>query len=281
MEEQVVDIFAHNDYRDIVRVLVNERKRFDPDLTFQSLAKACRITKTYLSRVLSGKGDLSDDQIYDAAQYLKVSSLEKKYLTTLHAYQRSISKVRKRELRDSLQAIKNQSSKTEENIKRLNTLLPESELLSRYFLEPEAQLLHMLLYIKEFQLDPTLASNALNISASDLDKHLRLLVEAGFVSRFSSSYMPSSNEPRHLPKESAIYPAYIERLRLLTLARLNRMGDDQKYSFSAIFVADEPARRKIQKMFMQFLDDAQKVAAGSKKRGAFQMNFDLFRWWPK
>src|SRR5690349_11834242 len=73
--------------------------------TYDRMARACGIQKTYLSRVLNSDGShLSDDQLYLACRFLGVGIEEREFLLLLRDCERSSVPERKAELQGRITA---------------------------------------------------------------------------------------------------------------------------------------------------------------------------------
>lgn len=76
-----MSIYKHIDYKILLKnSLETKKSSLGRAFTYESMAKACRIQKTYLSRVLNRDGDLSRDQLYRACEFLGFSAAEKEFV---------------------------------------------------------------------------------------------------------------------------------------------------------------------------------------------------------
>lgn len=71
-----MDVFNSTDYKYFLREALHEKRRqVNASFTYERMARACGINKTYLSRVLNSEAaHLSEEQLYLAATYLGLDS---------------------------------------------------------------------------------------------------------------------------------------------------------------------------------------------------------------
>ena len=94
-----MNIYASDDYREILKTVIAEYRLLDDKVNFQNMASHIRIPKSYLSRVVHGKADLSGDQLYLACEFLNFSDKERSYLFLLLEYARAGLKRRKSQIK--------------------------------------------------------------------------------------------------------------------------------------------------------------------------------------
>jgi hypothetical protein len=81
-----------------------------------------------------------------------------------------------------------------------------------------------------------------------------------------------------LPDSSHLMISFRNLSKLKALEKITQLPDDDYLSMHVFFVADKPGKQKIQKLFLDFLSEAQKIAEKSKPEDVHQMNFDLLKW---
>ena len=63
--------YDYIDYRKLLKeALLYKKSKFGQEFSFQAMSIACRLQKTYLSKVLNHHGNLDEDQVYLACQFL-------------------------------------------------------------------------------------------------------------------------------------------------------------------------------------------------------------------
>src|SRR5438067_732825 len=94
-------VYDCDSYKSFLRTSLLQKKQAvsSSRYTYERMARACGIQKTYLSRVLnSDASHLSDDQLYLACRFLGVGLVERDFLLLLRDWERSSVPERKAEL---------------------------------------------------------------------------------------------------------------------------------------------------------------------------------------
>ncbi len=270
-------IFEAANYKQALQsVLEERRKTLGKIYTYQGMAKACRVQKTYLSRVFNGDAHLSDDQLYMAADFLGMNPEERQYVTLLHQYERSGLQPRKRLIQPQIEAVRKRNLKTASHL-AVEQMSAEASDYSEYFINPMMQLVHAYLMVPKFAKDLTRLRQNLGLPNAELAKILARLSLLGFI-RFHQDKYEVVKDSFHLSPESPIYQAYRKLLRLKALERLEKTAADDSYGISVVFTATEEVRRKVQSRFLAFLKEIEDEVRPAESAEVYQMNFDLFRW---
>lgn len=67
-------------------------------------------------------------------------------------------------------------------------------------------------------------------------------------------------------------------MRMRSLARLQELPAEKRYSFSVTFSTSERIREQIQQKFLALLKEIEPLVKGGASENAYQINFDLFPW---
>jgi len=272
-----LNTYNYLNYKDFLRETLKEKKqRLSPKFTYERMAKACGVQKTYLSRVLNGDtGHLNEDQLFLAAEFLGASEDERKYLQLLRVWQKSNNKSHIDELRNEIDEIRNQNEKSEKHLTAEKT--PDSSPISHYYLDPNVMLVHIFLAVDRFRKDLKLISHQLNLSEVTLTSILIKLEQMNLIKLEKEGYV-LLKESSHLSVDSPLYHPYRFMQRLKTLERVQQLPKENTYNFSAIFSANEETRREIKQKFLLLLESIEQTVNDSPDEDIFQMNFDLFDW---
>ncbi len=276
-----MDIFSLTDYRAVLKEsLLSRKEHFPKAYTFQKMAEACRVQKTYLSTVLSGSGHLNADQVYLASEFLEFTPLQTEYTALLLEYERSVVPKRKRELLAQISDCRRRADKSEAH---LDSEVVRSDdgigAYGEYYLDPLFLLAHMYLTIDTFASDVSLLARKLGISQNALSRMLGVLSRLGIIELHEGGYRVLK-EVIHLPEDSFIFPIHRKLIRMKTLERLNQKDEqpDSAYTFSATFSGDEATRTKLHAGFLKYLKLVQQLVKKAPGREVYQLNFDLFPW---
>jgi uncharacterized protein (TIGR02147 family) len=272
-----MDIFNYTDYKEFLREALKERRRqVSPTFTYERMAKACGIQKTYLSRVLnSTTTHLSEEQLYLAATYLGLDSEQIEYIVVLRALDKAVNPNYRTLLQKKLESARARRLRSESRLS-VDKKEPLSD-LSPYYLDPNVMLVHIFLAVEKFRLNLRSLAQQLNISDIYLSDILTKLEHMQLIRLTNDGYV-LLQESSHLSVDSPLYGPYRFMQRIKSLERIQKLSREQSYNFSAVFSADTKAYLQIKSRFLEFLENASKLAQKAPDQEIYQMNFDLFDW---
>jgi uncharacterized protein (TIGR02147 family) len=271
-----MDFYSATDYRKILTFLVEREKGKGIDCNFSKVAEAIRVQRPYLSKVMNGAAELSEDQMHLVCEFFDITGDEKDYLDLLLQFSKSGLKERKDFLKK--QIYKMQAVKLDiKNNLDVKEVKPDNLLFNEYFLNPHMQIVHVALNIKRFQHIDNL-TDLLNINSVALADILRKLETLKLI-EFKNNRYVVINQTMHLPKNSNLLHPHQALLRVKSIEhQQNKSLDSGNYAFSVTFSADEEARKKIQEDFLKYLKSVQKTVQNAGTEEVYQINFDLFSW---
>jgi uncharacterized protein (TIGR02147 family) len=270
-------IYDYDDYRKALKEALLEKKNsLGTAFTFQNMAKACRIQKTYLSKVLNDRGDLSGDQLYLACEYLGFNGEDREFIFLIFEEARTVVQKRKSELRSQISRIRKSYIKTELHLKS-SALPTDADDFSDYYLDPYAQVVHMFLTVDRFAKMAGTIAERLHITSEFLAEILTKLQRLGIVEMRAGQYYVVKDNI-HLSRESTLYRPYRNLLRMKANERIDILPSERSYNFSVIFSTNPRTKQKIHAAFLEFLRVVQEMVGKTKADEVYQMNFDLFGW---
>lgn len=269
-------IFESTDYRPAIKDALREKKKLlGKAYSYENMAKACRVQRTYLSAVLNGNGHLNSDQVYAACKFLGLRENEYRFISVLHETQRSVFKDRLQKLRQEAAEIRQSSGKTEAHIP-----IPTVELsaeLNNFYLDPYAQMILMFLTVDRYRKQPQLMREVLGVHDHVFQTSLKRIEAAGLITMLGGQIKVVSSD-FHLPAKSPFQSTFRNHLRIHALDRVMQASSDDCYSLSVLFSSNETARKNIQKEFLKFLTFAQTESQKHSSDEIYQLNFDLLKW---
>ena len=272
-----MNIYAENDYRKILAASLQEKKSIDSQLNFQRMAEAIRVQKSYLSNVLKGRSQLSADQLFLASNFLGFSIEQANYLNLLLEYDRSGVQDRKVILKKEITRIQTEQleSKAHLTAERID-LSPEK--LFEYYLNPLHAIIHNALSIERYRRNPALLVDDLNVKAEHVERSIAVLEKCQIIQRRRTGRaIELILDHIHLPRESAVYPAFRNQLKQMSIARLQN-NEENDYSFWVTFSADDKTLLKLKQEFLALLKKTEASVRKAPAQNVYQMNFDLFSW---
>jgi transcriptional regulator with XRE-family HTH domain len=273
------NIYDHLDYKSLLREELELRKSaLGNRVTFERMAKACGVQKTYFSRVLNtDAAHLSQDQLYQACLYLGLTKDERRFVSLLLEHERATVSRRKEDLAAEIDAIRKRRSRSESYLRETPTAsLPSAA--AAYFLDPEAILVHVFMTTETFAGNVREIQRRLHLSDHRLSEILAQLQQHGLIGLDDAGGYRVLVDRLHLPADAEIYPAYRVMQRLKTVERLRQLDGDHAYSFSAVFTADEATRHLVKGKLLKLLGEIEPAASSAPAQEVFQLNLDLFDW---
>ena len=271
-----MNVYAHLKYQEALEEAIEQRRKLPGKWTLRQMAESVGLQPSFLTNVMKRRFDFNADQLYAVAEYLGFGTNERRYLLLLLDYQRSANKTRKAEIKSEIDEIRRQNQKTEKHLQS-KVVEQTTDALAEYYLDPFVQLVHVHLELPAFSAEPERLCTALGLSKPQLAKVLSVLIRLGYV-RMEGKKYKVTDQYTHLPKEAPLCGPHQAMMRLKSIDQLQRLSDDQKYSFSLAFAATDETKEQIREAFFAFLKKAESIYAPAPSKKAFQMNFDLFAW---
>jgi transcriptional regulator with XRE-family HTH domain len=276
-----MNLYELEDYKDILKELTHERRnQFGLRFTFEKMALACDIQKTYLSKVLNGSGQLNADQLYSALEYLKVSAQQSDYILLIRDWQLAQNSHRKKILEDKISRYRAIQSKTEANIK-ITSLKLNNEALWEYHSNFELQLIHIFLTIPKFCNNPHEIGPLLGLNKEKIMNAILKLEQLGLL-KIIKDKMVLQELNTHLPDDSPIIQTFRLISRLRTIEYLNKnpvqSNTDNNYSFSVILSAETHFQVQFRKKLIDLIKETHSNVSRSKPENVYTLNIDFLKW---
>lgn len=274
-----MDLYFQQDYKEALRAaMAHRRGQFGARFTFERMATACGVQKTYLSKVLNGAGQLNPDQLFLAGDFLKLNTKEIDFLLLLREMQVSTSPKRAGMLKEKIQKLRKTHLKTEESIDVGGDTL-SNDLLWEYYTDIDLQLVHLFMTVSSFSRVPANICECIGIEKSRLDTILLQLQNWNLL-EFKNGVYKAKDPKIHLPEDSPVFLAFGILKRIKTIERLRKVkkGESEDYFFSALFSAEAKVQQELKRKILGLLKELQAGVSDSKAEEVFQLNIDFFRW---
>lgn len=271
-----MSFFEFKAYKDALKSRLLERKKALSSFNFQELANACRVQKTYISRVFNGDAHLNEDQVYAACLYLGLSETEKEFVLHLHAADRShLASLKAYHLKKSDALRKLHSSPSA--YLQASTLTATTADFAEYYLDPRMLLTHVFLSIPEYANSLKKIAESLRLTEAELSRLLAHLERLGVIALRNGRYELLQSSLT-LPADSPLKSIF---RRLMRYKLLDRIADERSpagTNYSVVFSADEDSIKKIESAFFTFLRETQTLVSDAPSKEVYQLNFDLEQW---
>jgi len=274
----MTNIYRHLDYRDILKILVNDRKKTDPKFNFSVLATAIGVQKTYLSMVVNAHATLNNDQLFLLSEYFRLSSAEHDYLVLLLEYEKTGLAKRRKLLRQRIAAIQ-LDQRSPRKVLEHDFVETKNNLSADYYLDPFMTIVHQFLALPEFGGDPMKVGQLLGLAARSIEKIVKTLEALKLITPANSpGCYRLTKEHIWLAPESPVNSAYYSLFRQVSAYQLAKTPRELRSVFSVTFTADDKARGLIHEAFLKFLREMEGIIKIAEPKEVYQVNFDLFPW---
>ena len=272
-----MSIFSNTNYRTLITKIVTESKIRPLPLTFKSLAQAALIQAPYLTKVIGGQADLSQDQAYLIAQAMELKPEEQEFFYLLVEYERSGVADRKRKIKQQIDEARDRNLKIQRVVKaKSETSLTVAS--ASYHLDVQCLIVHMALTVPSFAKNPKKICDVIDLSPSRLDGILRTLSEHELIAIDSKGSVKMLQDHLHLPTGSPLFQPRQAQLRAATSYRSATKGDPFDHSLQAMFSADLKTATEIKSILNEAVRKIEELAKSAKAEGVYQFGFDFIKW---
>lgn len=272
-------VYDFTDYREAIRERVKQLKLTKKALTLRKLADRLSIQHTYLSRCLNGdKAHLSEDHLYCLGRNLDLLPSEIDYLTLLRSHACTTDTHRREVLFAKIEGVrKSRVARTEEKEFKYEDLQAEAA----YLFTPLAVVVHVALFIKDFQKNPRALCTSLGISVDRLKEILRVLDQSDFIvlsDQDPFQVIEVKSKRPHFGREHPLMRAHQGSLKTQMHSRLQQTAESDKESFLATFSMDDSGFQRVRDEFKTFIGKIQDISTQGKHEHLYQLGFDFLKW---
>jgi len=269
-------VYKYLDYRALIKGGIGDLKaRYGKSISYKNLADYCHVQKTYLSKVLNHHGNLTQDQLFLACEYLQLGQEQADYTLLLHSFEGTKISKRKEKLRQEIGSRQRMAKKSEIHMET-NIVQTNDIRLTAYFLNPDLQLVHLFLTIKKYRKNLGLIEATLGLSSELLGEYLKILEDMNLIRLVRKEYKALDHN-LHLPQGSSVFPAYRTMMKLKGLEKLKHTQEDM-YSLGVFLSCSSETKEYIHNQFLAFLSDIKKRVDLDKPEEVYQLGFDLLKW---
>lgn len=269
-------LFKYLNYRQLLADRAAFRKKARAGWTLQRLASQAGLHPPFLTNVLKERAHLNADQLYSLTRALDLSEEEGSFALLLMEYERSVHPERREKLRARIDGIAREKNKTDSHLSAPKVEATTEE-ITRFYINPELQLVHAFLGVARFAKEPGLIAGALNIERSRVEALVRELIDLGYA-RETATGLEKTRKSLHLPKESPLCAPQQLLMQYRSLQHQQLLPESSRYNFAVTFTADDGTQEKIHAEFLQFLGRIEKWVREAPSAEVYQLRFDLFPW---
>lgn len=236
------------------------------------LAKAMNCQAAYLSQVLRGKVELTEDHAIKLVLFLKLNSLEADYFILLLRLSRAATRELSLYLEHKrLEMVAHQDDM--ENKVRAKTARDSETFLSKYHSSWIPSTIHIATSSESLQTIESL-SNRFHLPKTLVEETLLFLEKYNLVKRQNALWV-FSGESIHLPKTYTLNESYQVSLRTKVIESIQQKNKKNLH-FSSTFTMSKKSYKEILEICNKAVEDSHKVIHESGTEEVYCMCVDLF-----
>ncbi len=265
------DIYNAKKYVDVVARFIAKTRATEGRGAVLRLSKVLECHPTFVSQVLKGKADFSQDQAVRFCAYAKLSTTETEFFLNLVGLDRSGTKEGRAFFSAQLKRQRDARSDLKTRWQDQNASLNENEI--QYFASWLLQMVHSLTQIPDTQSPRTIAS-AMGARVNEVEAALKTLREMRLVEQKGDAWRSTENF-LHLSKDSPLINAFHVqwRQKVITDLIMHRPSPGLHYSGALTFSREmaEPIRAEI----IAMLDTIMRKIKPSPSETAYALTLDF------
>ncbi|MBC7540935.1 MAG: TIGR02147 family protein [Bacteriovorax sp.] len=237
------------------------------------LAKAMNCQAAYLSQVLRGKVELTEDHAIKLVMFLKFNSLESEYFILLLRLSRAATRELTSYLeKKRLEMVAHQDDM--ENKVRAKTARDSDTFLTKYYSNWIPSTIHVSTSSQYLQTVESL-SLRFHLPIALVEENLAFLEKYNLVKKESGRWI-FSGESIHLPKAYALNEPYQVSWRSKVIESIQKKNKENLH-FSSTFTIDKNSYKEILEVCNKAIEDAHKIIHGSGTEEVYSICVDLFK----
>lgn len=266
-------IYEYTDHRSFVREKIAESKKSPSPLTHGHVAEAAGMKSSFLSQVLGGQQEFSNDQLFAIGRCLELEDEELDYLLLLNEYHRSGLESRKAELLTVIEAIQHRHLRVIEYLS-FDRIDVHRSPIDEVLCDPLATMLESYFTVESNLKNPQALKTRLGVSEPEFEAATRKLVNAQIIAPKGDQFYRVEGEIFvYKINAAAKFNAVYSRLKAVEKIFKN---DPTDLISTFIFVANDGFIQRIKAELLAFQSYAiEKFSKESPTEVVF-INIDLF-----
>jgi plasmid maintenance system antidote protein VapI len=261
-------IFGHSSYKSIMKARLRAQGQRG---ALSRAAEALRCQRSFLSRIMNSKMQLTPDLAFKLCLHWKFSLNEREYFQTLVEHERAVDPIYAAFLREKIAAMRQAHESLSERAKRP---APTSSHDLAYFSGWNWTAIHFLTSIHEFQTVDAI-SNRLSLSKESVIACLEQLKAWGFVSKSGNRWEYKGGE-YHLPKDSPLVILHHQNWRYKAVMDAQKANPEHIH-FTNVHTISRAALPLLKERLLAFISETNELMKSSNEEDCVVLLCDLFR----
>lgn len=263
-------VFDYDNYKDFLDNYVNSASSLRGLRT--ELAKAMGCQAAYLTQVLTGKAELTEDHAYRLARHLELPKLEFNYLILLVR----LARARTNDLRLFLEAERlGMVAEHKEVHSRLESDDVSNEVFTRkYFSNWFTSAIHIATSSESYQTVEALSAR-LGLPKKIVLDTLKFLEESNLVQKEGGRWTFRGG-PIHLDRKSDLGRAFQVHRRIQAIKAIQQDDGAENLHFSSVFTLDKDTFQELRKVFLDVIEQSHKKIHAGGTEELYALTLDVF-----
>lgn len=258
-----------DNYRTIIREIVEARSAKKDGMSFTKLASVCRIQRSYLSQVINLKNHFSNDQLYSLCEALDLPKSQRDYLMLLSEYERCKNTERKQYLQQKIQKLKEAEAR---NASVMSEALRDA--LDDYFCDPWAEIILNFFRIEHYARNPDEVRDVLGITRRRWEVVMQTLRDCQFVVDGPDRILTPNGFP--VPEENS--PAdrirhIMARMRVAQQKLKQRYIDD--FLYNLWYTTSRGSKKQLKINQLHLLKRIYEESRNTRQEKIYQLTLDV------
>ena len=267
-----MEIFTHSDYRKLLDILLKTPVRGGGKGAQTRLAQHLGCQQAFISRVISDKAELSQDQAFLVGEFFKFTHLEREYWLNLVFENRAARASLKKYYKEKLSKIREENSSLNKSI-HVDRKITEVE-KSFYYSDWYYQAIHMICGLPGRHSISSLAGR-LALDESLVIQALEHLVASGLIKRKDGLYQISDGRI-HLPPEHPLIRRQHTNWRLQSILRMTK-AEEKDLRYTSVATCSTQDAERIRSLIVKTVLEIREIVKNSKDEVALFYGLDLFQ----
>lgn len=265
-----MDIFEHESYRTYIKATLKSLPKGGHG-QLRKIALAIGIHTTYMSQVLSGLKNFSQEQTIELSEYLKLTPLETKYFILLVDLERAGSKKLKDYIRSQLYQIKEESQKLSSRLNKERVLEEKSHVI--FYSQWLYSAVRLATSIPELQHRGELAEY-FKITHNELEKIITFLLENNLCIQHGEKILMGPQRT-HLAADSPFASRHHTNWRLQAFENYNHMKKED-LSFTGPLSISQKDAAFVRTKITAFIQEVSETVKNTSPDQLYCLNVDWF-----
>lgn len=265
-----IDIYRYSHFREIALALCTAH----PKRGYRAqLARAAQCQPAYLSQALSGKVNLTQEQIFRLCGFWKFSAQETDYVLALHQAERTQSPDLRSHYRSRAEQLKQENGTLAQRVQAKSDTELSSLHALRYYSSWHYAAIHVLVSVPHFQSESAL-SLRLRIPLERVERVVDDLCACGLIHK-TGKRLSIAHWNTHVDERNPLAQVHHQNWRVQCAERVQQAnGDDLHYT--AVHSLSKKDAAQLRQDLIDFIRSSREIVSGSSEEQAAALLIDFY-----